>query len=156
MSVTLPGTNIVVDHFRDRTWQEEMFCLFGTDYRVRLWRERLAFADPEETEVVYRERGVIDASENPAVPGEWLPGKPRWIEVLFSEIIAKGGSTPLDAVPGAPMLSDIGTLIVQSNEIVCAVHAQRRILDYRFRIGNIDEAQYAASIAALLLVTSEG
>lgn len=148
MSVTIPGTSISVDHFKDRTWREEFFAETGKDYTVRIWRERIGYADADEMDVVYQEKADIPAAPSAADGSIILGGKPRSIIVKLSDLA--GNTTPLDVVSTQPKLGEIAALIVQANEIAAADADARRILEYKFANGIIEEDEYQAGIDALI------
>ena len=159
MSIIIPGTDIEVDHYKDRTWNHEVPTPHGGEYLIRIWRERLGFADPEETEVVYRERLVIPVTKEGAT---YYPGKPERLEIKMADIVgAIGENRDLTAAvqaidpsfdPSVEMnLADYPNIVVAAIELGCADCNTKRILDQRLIDGDIDQPSYDAAVASLLV-----
>lgn len=157
MALTLPGKIINIDHYKDSTWREEFFTEHGTDYRVRIYRERLAFADAEEEQLLAEDKGGIPVAE--ISPGVFDPGKPAHIEFKLSDILLFGLDVPMNTFyegVGVDMkavtLADIAKFIIVSNEIVMGIANQRRILDYRLTNELISYEDYESELSKLMPV----
>ena len=163
--MSIPGTEIVVDHFMDRTWNQEVLTEYGdvAAYRLRIWRERLGFADAEETQVVYRERGNIPATKGG--DGVYRPGKPERLEVMLIAAAGPvGEARDLKAAtqvfdpefdPAVSMvLPDYTNISRAAIELVCADRNAKRVLDLKLVNADITQEDYDAQVA-LLLVTTE-
>lgn len=163
MSTTIPGTTIEVDHYMDRTWKQEVLCLHNTDYQFRFWRERIGFADAEETEIVYHERGDIPARRIDGPPASYDAGKPERFLVFASDAVGPTGQ----AIAMEPLVqaldpsfdaatftfADVPNISRASIDRAVAALGQRRILDLRLGIGDIAQDEYDAAIDGILVVS---
>lgn len=163
MSIIIPGTDIEVDHYKDRTWNHEVPTPHGGEYLIRIWRERLGFADPEETQVVYRERLDIPATKSGV--GVYDAGKPERLEIKMADIVgAIGEARDLKAAvqaidpafdPATSMtLKDYPNIVVAAIELGCADCNEKRVLDLKLANADITQEDYDAAVG-LLVVTRE-
>lgn len=157
MAVTLPGTTIQVDHYKDSTWREEFFLEEGTDYTCKIYRERLGYADAAETQLLTQNKDTIPTS---LIGGNIDPGKPAWVEFKLSNLIIFGqninqiNAAALQANPNFDsthiLLSDIPTLIIIANEIVMQIAGQHRTLRYQLDNELITLEQFDTASALLM------
>lgn len=160
MSKKLQGTTISIDHYTDSTWREEFFTEQGTDYLVRIHRERLGFADVAETVLITKEQGDVPVTDLGG--GDYDPGKPRSISFMLSDLLTFGASIDITATAvaygvdlQAITLTDIFKFIVLANETVINIANERRILDYKLANAIITSVEYADAVSLLMPINIE-